>query len=304
MFACYNYNGDYMRDLLKLLFMFSLVAIVYIYRNNISNFISNKIIYHGSNTVLTYNEYYLDNDYLFVQNTDSYDVKNYQELLNMFYTIINSGDNSYSFKCNYSSCLDDIQKLIDDETTISEINNFVHPFNSFSTINIDITTGGIITIKPKKAYTDEQILFVNTYIEQYIKDNIKDNMSSYDKIKSFHDFIINNTVYDKNITKSSYTAYDLITTGKSICGGYSDIMSIYLYKIGILNYRIASKNHIWNLIKLDDKWYHIDSTWDDPIASDGNQYLLHNFFMLSTDELLKLDDIEHNFDKNIYLEAK
>jgi len=48
----------------------------------------------------------------------------------------------------------------------------------------------------------------------------------------------------------------------------------------------------------------LDATWDDPIANDGNQYLIHNFFMISTEELLKLDSVQHNYDKNTYLEAK
>ena len=85
-------------------------------------------------------------------------------------------------------------------------------------------------------------------------------MSTIDKIKVFHDHIINNTIYDESKKEESYTAYNLLTTGKSICGGYSDIMAIYLNKLGIQNYRITSSNHIWNLIHLDNKWYHMDAT--------------------------------------------
>ena len=129
-------------------------------------------------------------------------------------------------------------------------------------------------------------------------------MSNLDKIKAFHNHIVNKTKYDQDNTFESYTAYNLLTSGLSICGGYSDIMAIYLNALGIKNYKITSKNHIWNLVELDGKWYHLDATWDDPIASDGKQYLIHNFFMISTEELLKLDRLEHNFDKNTYLEAK
>ena len=80
-------------------------------------------------------------------------------------------------------------------------------------------------------------------------------------------------------------------------------MNIYLNTLGIQNYKISSSNHVWNLVNLDGTWYHLDLTWDDPVASDGNQYLLHNFFLISTDELLNLDTVEHTFDKNIYKEA-
>lgn len=300
---CYNYNGDTMKDLIKIGFMFCLVIVVFIFKDNIANFISDNIIYKGGNKVLTYNEYYLDYDYKYIQNIDTASVKNYQEILNMFYTVINSGDNSYSFYCDYEGCLNDVKSIINDKNIVSNINNFVHPFNSFETINVDISNSGKITIKNKKVYSDNEINFIKDYIEVFTENNINENMNNYDKIKLFHDHIVNNTIYDEN-NKESYTAYNLLVEGKSICGGYSDIMAIYLNYLDIQNYRITSENHIWNLVNLDNVWYHLDMTWDDPLASDGNQYLLHNFFLISTNELHNLDKVEHNFDINVYIEAK
>lgn len=292
-----------MKDISKIIVMFCLVVVVFIFKDNISNFITDNILYKGSNKVLTYNEYYLNYDYEYIQNIDKSEVDDYQETLNMIYSIINSGDNSFSFYCNYDNCIDSVKALTNNNETISNINNFVHPYNSFSTINIDISNSGKITIKTKKVYNDEEIEYINNYIEDFINQNITEEMSNYDKIKAFHDYVINNTVYDENSIDDSYNAYNLITTGKSICGGYSDIMSIYLYELGIQNYKITSKDHIWNLVNLDGVWYHLDVTWDDPVASDGNQYLIHNFFMISTEELFALDSVEHNFDENTYKEA-
>ena len=72
-----------MKDLFKISFLIILLILTYIYRNNIASFINDQIIYRGSNKVLTYNEYYIENDYLYVQNTDSNLAKNYQEILNI-----------------------------------------------------------------------------------------------------------------------------------------------------------------------------------------------------------------------------
>lgn len=293
-----------MKDILKIVFMFSIVLIVFIYKDNISNFITDNIIYQGNNKVLSYNEYYLNYDYKYVQNIDTSTAKNYQEVLNIFYTFLNSGDNSYSFYCDYNECLNDIKKLISNDDTVSNINNFVHPFNSFSSINVDIANSKKITIKSKKNYKEDEINYIKTYIDTFISTNINNNQSNYDKIKLFHDFIINNTEYDQTNKNKSHTAYTLITTGKAICGGYSDIMSIYLNTLGIQNYKITSENHIWNLVNLDGVWYHLDMTWDDPVASDGKQYLLHNFLLISSNKLYELDKVEHNFDPNVYFEAK
>lgn len=292
-----------MRDLFKFFLMLCCIVLVYVFRSNISNFILNDIIYGRNNEVLTYNEYYLDYDYSYVQNTDTKSVKSKNDILNMIYTILNSGDDNFSFYCDYDNCLDDIKTLVNDKDDISHINNFVHPFNSYATINVDITNSGKITIKTKKVYDDDQIKYVENYIRNFIDRNINDTMTTEDKIKAFHDYIIDNTIYDKDRTMDTYTAYNLITTSKSICGGYSDIMAIYLDMLNIQNYKIVSENHVWNLVNVDGKWLHLDLTWDDPVASDGNQYLLHNFFLIDTEELLKLDTVEHTFDKNVYKEA-
>ena len=167
-----------MKDLLKILFMFGLVIAVFIYKDNISNFINDKIIYKGSNEILTYNEYYLNNDYLYVQNIDTNSVSNYQEMLNMFYTIINSGDDSFSFYCNYNKCINDAKELVKSNEIIANINNFVHPYNSFSNINIDIISNGKITVKIKKVYNNDEIIFINSYIDAFMSDNINDNIKN------------------------------------------------------------------------------------------------------------------------------
>lgn len=292
-----------MKDIFKISFLLVLLVIIYIYRVNIANFITDEIIYRSNNKVLTYNEYYIENDYMYVQNTDSNVVTNYQEILNVLYTIINSGDESFSFNCDYDECINDIKKITATNDIVSNINNFVHPYNSFETININVTTNGKITVKVKKVYDEVQIEFINKYIDEFINTNTNLSMNNYDKIKSFHDHIVNKTMYDEENKFDSYTAYNLITSGVSICGGYSDIMAIYMNKLNVKNYKITSRNHIWNLVELDGVWYHLDATWDDPVASDGKQYLIHNFFMIPTEKLFNLDRLEHNYDKETYKEA-
>ena len=294
-----------LKDFFKIVFMLSLVIIVYIFKNDISFFITEKIVYKDSNKVLSYNEYYQKYDYQYVQNTDSNKANNFQELINILYTTINSGDSSFTFYCNYEKCKEDVKSIISTgNDAITNINNFVHPYNSFANINIDLTMSGKVTVTINKVYDENMIAYINNYIDDFIKKNINNNMSTSDKIKVFHDHIINNTVYDEANKEKYSDAYELLSTGKSICGGYSDTMSIYLTRLGIQNYKVSSDNHVWNLIKVDGKWLHLDSTWDDPVASDGNQYLLHNFFLIDTKTLLDLDTVEHSFDKNVYKEAQ
>ena len=79
-------------------------------------------------------------------------------------------------------------------------------------------------------------------------------------------------------------------------------MAIYLNKLGIKNYKISSEQHIWNYVYLDGRWYHLDLTWDDPVLSSGEEVLSDTYFLITTEELKKLNDSQHNFNTNIYQE--
>ena len=104
--------------------------------------------------------------------------------------------------------------------------------------------------------------------------------------------------------------------GYATCNGYADLMAIFLSKLGYENYKIAttkeeisyeSNGHVWNAVKIKDKWLHLDLTWDDPVSTDGKDYLYHKYFLVNNEELKKADSgsvnvEEHNFNKSIYLE--
>ena len=133
-------------------------------------------------------------------------------------------------------------------------------------------------------------------------------MSTKEKIKVIHDYIINNTNYDtlktNNINDATYksnTAYGVLIQGYGICSGYSDAMAIFLDKFNIINYKVSNDEHIWNLVYLDGKWLHLDLTWDDPI-SDKN-VTRDNYFLIDTNTLEKLDDNSHYFNSSIFSET-
>ena len=75
------------------------------------------------------NDYYRDYDFEFIQNTDNFYPTNRQELLNVYYTIINSGNSEFTFYCpsEYSQCLNDVQTISNDQTLLSIVNNFKKP---------------------------------------------------------------------------------------------------------------------------------------------------------------------------------
>ena len=258
------------------------------------------------------NQYYRPYDFNFVQNTYEFSPKNVQDIYNIFYTVINAGKDEFTFYCpkEYENCLLDVQALANDQDTLSDINNYVHPFNSFSHIATEYDNLGKVTITIDKTYSDEDIQLINSKVDSLVDQLFNSELSYAENIKNIHDFIINNTKYDSarsengNDTFKSDTAYGPLFQGYAICGGYTDLMELFFERMYLKSFRVSSDMHVWNAVLIDDKWYNIDLTWDDPVSDDGYDYIQHIYFMVDTNTLLNQEKEEHNFNLEHYSELK
>lgn len=267
----------------------------------------NKVVTIGEK-----NEYYRDYDFTFVKNTNNFSPSNYQDILDIYYTVINAGKSNFTFYCpkEYTSCIDDIKTLANDQNTLSDINNYVHPYNGFSHIESEYDSLGRVTINVVRNYTEEDINLINQKIDELMPQLTSNYNSLETNIKNVHDYIINNARYDSArsdnnvLTYKSDTAYGPLFQGYAICGGYTDLMQLFLERLNVKNFRVSSDNHIWNALYINNTWKHLDLTWDDPVASDGKDYLEYNYFLIDTNQLLTLEQTQHNFNLEHYTELK
>lgn len=305
------------------LICYLIILIVLLKIDTISNFIASRLTSAPKITIKQGNIYKKDYDFLYVKNSIDYIPYSYNDILDIFYSVINNGWDEFTFYCpkEYYDCVKDVSSISKDDLSLTHINNYVHPYNSFNTIKTSITETGEITINVEYLYNEEEINKINEYVDNLIN-NYGTSNDDYQKIKRLHDVIINNTSYDikRNDTgDSEYTSYKAIgpvESGYATCNGYADLMAIILSKLNYQNYKIAttkeeisyeSNGHVWNAVKIDNKWLHLDLTWDDPVSSDGTRYLHHKYFLVSTEEMQKADSgnvhvEEHNFNKAIYQE--
>ena len=261
------------------------------------------------------NDYYKDDNFNYVDDYTESGIKNRNDLINSIYYAINSGTDYIEryIDSDYTNYINDINTLTayngaEFKKVISTLNNFVHPYNSSN--NVKISYGGDykIGITINRAYTQDEINEINNKVDKILSENVNNNMPPKEKIRVIHDYIIDHTEYDKlkyenknDDTYKSNTAYGVLIEGYGTCNGYADAMEIFLDKMNIINYKISNEEHIWNLVYLDGKWYHLDLTWDDPI-SDIN-INRDTYFLINTKTLEKINDGTHTFDKNIYSEA-
>ena len=174
-----------------------LVGLMIIRENEIKSIINTYLVPNNTKITIDHkNRYYRDYNFLTVQNTDNFSPNNYQDLLNIFYTVINSGNNSFTFYCpkDYNNCIKDIETIANNQYLLSNINNYVHPFNGFSHIETDYDSLRRVNINLIKSYTTEEITAIEEKVNELYPLLVNENKSIEENILSVHDYIINNTM--------------------------------------------------------------------------------------------------------------
>ena len=96
----------------NLIITFILILIILLETINIkpiTNFFKNLINNNKTIIINPKNKYYKDYDFLFIKTTDNYTPYSYNDLLNIFYSVINNGWDEFTFYCpsEYSDCIND-----------------------------------------------------------------------------------------------------------------------------------------------------------------------------------------------------
>ena len=150
----------------------------------------------------------------------------------------------------------------------------VGPFNVFFTVVYRTTL--------------EQENYVNEQVATILSTIIIPGMNEHQKEKAIHDYIVKNVAYDESLSDTSHSAYAALYNKKAVCQGYALLAHKMLSEAGVSVRCVVGtghgENHLWNLVCLDDKWYHLDCTWDDP-APDTPGKIRYNYYNLSDQEM-------------------
>lgn len=268
------------------------------------NYLSNNIIaYAVEDSTLNYhNIYYKDMSFNYAQTLTNNTITNKQDIINLIYTVINNGYDTYSFKCSeeYENCESDLVDTLNNGYILSILNNLVHPYNSINSLSLSYNpTLKELELKSYKKYTNEQIQIIDYKIDSIIKQIITSDMTDKQKIKKVHDYLANNISYVKG--NYSDSAYGALVYRQAICSGYSDTLSLFLTKLDIPNYKVVTTSHVWNIVYLNNEFLHIDLTWDDPNNIYATNVSTHEYFLINTNNLMNKDN-NHKLDLSIYSE--
>lgn len=120
-------------------------------------------------------------------------------------------------------------------------------------------------------------------------------LSDFQKLQAAHDFIVLSAEYSKETEGSQYSPYTLLTENKGVCQAYALVLYRMLEMLGFeVQYvpgKVGEQLHAWVLVKLDNEWYHIDVTWDDPLP-DRKGEVRYKYFLVSDRQLAQ----DHSWD--------
>lgn len=102
--------------------------------------------------------------------------------------------------------------------------------------------------------------------------------SDFESVKAAYDYIINRVDYDYDY--NNYLDYEGFRDGVMVCSGYSMALFHLLVDMNIPVRMVSGycaeeetvTGHAWNVVKIDEKWYNVDATWDDPGEEKDIQY--------------------------------
>jgi hypothetical protein len=142
-----------------------------------------------------------------------------------------------------------------------------------------------------------QTAYVNAEVKKILSQIIKPGMNDYQKERAIHDYIVSHIAYDISLT--NYSAYAALTKGVTVCQGFALLTYRMLTDAGITNRIVegyaGGRTHAWNEVNLDNHWYQLDTTWDDPVPFVKGR-VLYTYFNVTSAELQK----DHTWTKSNY----
>ena len=140
-------------------------------------------------------------------------------------------------------------------------------------------------IKKMKSEFDDKIVAITAIIDEF------GYTTDFDIETAVHDYIILNCEHTADNDYIYTTAYGALVNKKAYSGGYSAAFKILMNKYGLMCYIIEGEvdngRHLWNMVLINDSFYHVDVTWNDSDISYAENLLFHAYFNISSTVIME-----------------
>lgn len=140
--------------------------------------------------------------------------------------------------------------------------------------------------------------------KKVLKETVKDSMSAYEKEKAIYEWMVKNIENGSGMltvipTTSQENAcpHGVLKNHNAVCVGYATTFRLFMQMLGIPCKVVHNKEmiHTWDLVKLENDWYHVDVYTD----AGGTMYTSFN-----VNDAVRGNDGGENWDREIYPKAE
>ena len=161
-----------------------------------------------------------------------------------------------------------------------------------------------ITFSGTYIYEMEERISKEAQIEQSALELLKGisaDATDYEKVKYVYENIIRNTEYDMT-AEDNQNICSVFLNGASVCQGYAKAAQYLLMKLQVpitivIGTVDSGEGHAWNMVKIGDDFYHVDTTWGDAsylfhVNDDATGYqdtpeINYDYLCVTTEEILR-----------------
>ncbi len=108
--------------------------------------------------------------------------------------------------------------------------------------------------------------------------------SEYELALALHDYLVENCRY-ASYNRREGEVVSVLLSGKGVCECYASTYYALCSMAGLECLCVRGKakdvEHMWNMLRLNGVWVHVDCTWDDPVRGNSKQTLWHIYFGIS-----------------------
>ncbi|MFC9542839.1 transglutaminase domain-containing protein [Lysinibacillus sp. NPDC056959] len=217
-------------------------------------------------------------------------VTNAKEMADAMYAYYSSF--SPTFEIQYKGNTQRIEQVVE-EAYENAIKRDDYVYGHISKHSIRFEYGGrTAKVFGEQSYlmTSEQSGYVEMNVQEVVASIDKQSLSDVEKVRAVNDYIVANTAYTDQTNSSPHSAYTVLAEHGGVCQGYALLAHSMLQKLGIetkyiVGY-VGQEGHAWNLVKLNGQWYHLDTTWNDPVP-DRKGAVRYQYFLVDDRTMAK-----------------
>ena len=158
---------------------------------------------------------------------------------------------------------------------------------------------------------------IDAIADKIVKEIYKDGMSDYEKILAVNKYMVENIKYDL----SSKGIWDAFLKKTAVCDGFTHATGLLLEKMGVESLHVGGyadvdgyedidkyellqyddNLHSWNMVKINEKYYHLDTTWNNGLKDGTNRSMekVYQYFLLTDSQIAG----DHIWRKSFYPEC-